>query len=942
MLLGEPGIGKTSLISEVLLRSVERDYGTLSGRAAEFERDMPFAVIAAALEGRVSACKFDQLESIGHEGLALLRTILPSLAPRGHEASHEHRPDERHRLLHALQALLEALATDGPLVLALDDLHWADSASIDLVCRLLHRGISQPSLLLLASRPAQTERRLRTAFEEAERHGHGRRMNLAPLSALDAEQLLAGIADQGLREDLYRQSGGNPLYLEQLAIVSGRGAFVGKEEGHTPDVGVPVAVSAAIRAEVDVLSRTARSLLQGAACVGEPFEPDLAAEAAGIAEEDALVELDALVASDLIRPADSLRRFRFRHPVVLGAVYETTGAGWRLAAHRRVAAALEARGAAVSMRAPHVERSAHVGDLAAVAVLTQAGEETVRNAPGSAAHWFEAALRLLPEDQESLELRLGLLAQRAAALGIAGQIEPSRRALSEFLALSPGQPSGIRLHAVVLAAILDELLGAHDAGRRLLLDELARLPDQAGPEAAELKRELAFTCFFDADWTTMADWARQALDGESEGMVRVGAFVALALAEFGLGNLNAVKRSVSDGAALFDGLADEQVAAHHPGIAIWLGWAEICIECYDDAIRHLDRCVAISRTLGQEHLTVGLLAVQSQALALTGRGEELNAVADSATEAALLSSSNLFLIWAMTVRCQASLQAGDLHEAVRSGERGVGAASAASSPLSGVARVQLASTLLEIGESARCREQLTTDDGHLDLPPFPLYETLCLELLVRAELALGNRKLAEELTLRAEQTAQRIGLQLPLAHARRARAALLLHSDEPLQAASTALSSSRAAERAGAPVEAARAGILAGRALAAAGDRSGAIAQLEAAYDRLVVCGAFRHSDEAARELRKLGRAVSRNGRGSNHDTDPLGLTRREHEVMEGVATGKTNREIAAELFLSVRTVDRHVSRIFGKLDVSSRAAASSQFERARSRARPALSSLDD
>lgn len=688
VLSGEPGIGKTSLITEVLRRSRERGYETLSGRAAEFERDLPFAVIAEALEGHLASLGNDDLELIEHDKLALLATVFPSLAPPSHPETAQARPDERHRLLRALHALLEAPAADRALVLALDDLHWADSASIDLVCRLLHRGTARPSLLLLASRPAQIEPRLRTAFEEAERHGDGRRMDLTPLSAGEAEELLGAIVAPPLREILYRESGGNPLYLEQLAAASERGATVQSAETGAGPTGVPAGVSAAIRAEVDALSPPARTLLQGAASVGEPFEPDLAADAAGMDEEAALAALDELLGSDLLRLADSPRRFRFRHPIVRHAVYDMAGAGWKLTAHARAAAALESRGAPASARAPHVERTARIGDAAAVAVLTKAGQESLPHAPASAARWFEAALRLTAAGEDGLELRLELLAQRAAALSIAGRIEESREAVREFLSLSPKEPSGLRLEAAILAAILDELLGAHEAGRQLLLDELARLPDQARADAAELKRELAFTCFFDADWATMADWARQALVADCQGMVRVGALAALALAEFGLGDPNELKRSVSKAAALFDSLDDDQVAAHHPGIAIWLGWAEVCTERFDDAIRHLDRCILISRTVGQRHLTIGLLFVQGQALALTGRGEELSAVAEAATEAALLSASDLFLSWAMTLRCQASVQTGDLHEAVRSGERGAGAAAAASSPLSGIARVR--------------------------------------------------------------------------------------------------------------------------------------------------------------------------------------------------------------------------------------------------------------
>ena len=547
------------------------------------------------------------------------------------------------------------------------------------------------------------------------------------------------------------------------------------------------------------------------------------------------------------------------------------------------------------------------------------------------ARWFEAALLLIPENERSLGSRLALLAQRAAALGIAGRIEESRDALREVLRLSPKEPSDLRLQAAVLAAILDELLGSHQSARRLLLEELARLPDQDGREAAELKREIAFTCFFDADWAATADWARQSLAAESVGMVRVGTLAALALAELGLGNIEEVRPAVSDAAALFDSLSDEEVAAHHPGIAIWLGWAEVCTERFDDAIRHLDRCIAVSRTVGQQHLTVGFLTVQGQALALAGRGEELIAVAEAATEAALLTTSDLFFSWAMTVRCQASILAGDLYEAVRAGERGAGAAMAASSPLSGIARVQLASALLEIGEPERCRQELTDVEGNATLPPLPLYEAFCFELLARAELALGRRERAAEWVVEAERTAERLGLELARAQAHRARAALLLEQGEFQTAATKALASSEAAEGVGAPVVAVRGRILAGRALAAAGEREDAIGQLEVAHEQLTSGSAFRYADEAARELRKLGRNVARVAGSRREGSDPLGLTRRETEVMELVAGGKTNREIAGELFLSVRTVDGHVSRIFDKLDVKSRAAATSVFERARS-----------
>jgi DNA-binding CsgD family transcriptional regulator/tetratricopeptide (TPR) repeat protein len=931
-LVGEPGIGKTALIGEVLERGRERGYQVLSGRAAEFERDLPFGVFADALEHHDNSLGEGRLGLLAEEDLTLIAAAFPSLGPikAGQRATAQ--PDERHRLLRALGALLELLSDQRPLILALDDLHWADAASTDLVCHLLHRGIPGTTLLVLASRPAQSQLRLMTALEEAERHGLGRRIELTPLSIAEAEALLGEGVNPALHEWLYRESGGIPFYLEQLAGATRRGGVLQGWEEEATQAGVPAAVSVAIRDELERVSVPARTLLQGGAVAGEPFEPDLAADAAGIEEGEALTALDELLDGDLIRSADAPRRFRFRHPIVRRAVYEAAGAGWKLAAHGRVAAALKARGAPAGIRAHHVERSAGMGDAAAVALLTEAGEETASHAPASAARWFDAALRLVPEGGDNLELRLGLLAQRAAALGLAGRVEESRDALGDFLRLSPQQADPLRLQAAVLAAILDELLGNHDLAHRLLSDELARFPDQQGAEAAELKRELAFTRFFGADWARMAEWARQSLAAECDGMVRVGALTAAALADYGLGEIGRVKPSVASAAEVFDRLTDEEVAAHHPGIAIWLAWAEVCTERFDDAIRHLERCIAISRASGQRHLTVGMLTVQGQALALKGQTRELAQIAEGAVEAALLTASDLFLSWALTTRCAANIQAGELHGAVQFGERAVSAGLAASSPLSGLARLQLAHALLEIGEPERGREQLMDAEGEPDLPPFPFYEALFYELLVRAELMLGKPERAHEFATRAERAAQGLGLQVPLAHARRARAMVLLRGGEPQAAAEQALASGKAAEQAGARVEAARSRTLAGRALAAAGRRDAAIAELELAHEELASCSAWRYRDEAARELRKLGRAIPRRARAGPLDTTPPGLTSRELEVMELVAGGKTNREVADELFLSVRTVDRHVSRIFDKLGVSSRAAAASAFERWRSR----------
>ncbi|HXV04830.1 MAG TPA: LuxR C-terminal-related transcriptional regulator, partial [Solirubrobacterales bacterium] len=372
-----------------------------------------------------------------------------------------------------------------------------------------------------------------------------------------------------------------------------------------------------------------------------------------------------------------------------------------------------------------------------------------------------------------------------------------------------------------------------------------------------------------------------------------------------------------------------EIAAHDPGIGLWLGWAEVCAERFGDSTRHLERAIAISRSIGQRHLTVGLLAVQAQALVFQGDGEGLASVAEAVTEAALLTTSDLYRSWASTVRCQASVWNGDLLAALQFGERALSAASTSTTPQTDLARVQLASALLESGEARRCRDLLTfPDDGEPNLPPFPLFEVFGLELLVRSELALGKLDRAADLIERAVGTSQRLGGHLPDAQARRAQALLLFARGDFKVSAKEAAASEESAAEAQSPVEAARSGVVRGTALAAGGDREAAAGVLEAANARLLDCGALRFADEAAQQLRKLGRDVPRHPKGARQGESRLGLTERESEVMERIGSGRTNREIAAELYLSVRTIDRHVSRIFGKLGVSSRAAAVSAYER--------------
>jgi predicted ATPase len=355
-LLGEPGIGKTRLLSELGERGDQRGHVVLSGSASELERELPFGLFVDALDDYVLALEPRRLDALDDDTRAELANVLPSLPDAAGGTAAPQR-DERFRTHRAVRRLLEALAATKPLVLLLDDLHWADSGSIELLGSLLRRPPAAPVLLALALRPRQAPDRLAGALERAGRAGLATTLELAALTVAEARELVGG----AVADDLYEESGGNPFYLQQLARSPLSHGASERPATAVAGVAVPRAVAAALAEELAGLSAADRRALEGAAVAGDPFELELAAVAAQLPEADVPAALDELLRCDLIRSTEVPRRFRFRHPLVRGAVYESAPAGWRLGAHERCAAALAARGAPAVERVHHVERCAREG-----------------------------------------------------------------------------------------------------------------------------------------------------------------------------------------------------------------------------------------------------------------------------------------------------------------------------------------------------------------------------------------------------------------------------------------------------------------------------------------------------------------------------------------------------------------------------------------------------
>ena len=931
-LVGELGIGKTRLLAELAVRAELRGHLVLSGSASELERELPFSVFVDALDEYVEGLEPNLLSTLDDDVQAELAHVLPSLSAlaTGRAVALQH---ERYRSHRAVRALLECLAQTRPLVLVLDDFHWADPGSVELLGALLRRPPAGV-LTAVALRPRQTPERLAAALERAYRAAALTRLELGALTPDEARELLGERVDAAGAAVLYQESGGNPFYLEQLArSPERRGGAASAPEITLTGLEVPPAVAAALSEELALLSAGGRLLLEGAAVAGDPFEPELAAAAAATSEAAAMHGVDELLELDLIRSTDVPRRFRFRHPLVRRAVYENTAGGWRLRAHERCAEVLAAQGVAAAARAHHVERSARQGDVAAVAVLRDAGEAAARLAPESAARWFGAALRLLPETARAQD-RVELLLARAGALAAAGHFTNSHEALQEAIAIVPEQPSMLYTTVATACAGLERQLGRYEQAHARLVRALRVLPEPASVESVELLIELTLNEFYRSRYEAMHQWAERAV-GEAK-MVGDAALMAAALAMPALANAmtgqNEIARSRrAEAAALVDELSDDELSLR-PDAAAWLAAAELYLDLYAEADAHASRALGLARATGRGDPLFRLYAILPRIWHVRAKLAEAAELLDGAIEAGRLLGSPPALAGNLFNRSVIAVAVGDLDIALATAEEGVELTRDLDEGfVPAWAAVRLASVLLETGQPTRAVELLVGRAGGEELTLIPgAWRVYCLELLTRCWLALDRCSEAERAAGLAEIMAADRRLPLATAWADRAAAAVALHAGDTALAIERALASADAAHEVGAPIESALSRTLVGRALAQAGRKDRAVAELQRAAEAFDACGAMRYRDSAERELGKLGHRPHRRTRaGKTEGTSTDSLTERELQVARLVVDRKTNPEIAAELFLSQKTVETHLRNIFRKIDVSTRVELARVVERA-------------
>jgi ATP/maltotriose-dependent transcriptional regulator MalT len=528
---GEPGIGKTCLLAELARRAEQRDCLVLQGRATELERELPFGLVVDAFDAYLESLDPHTYERLVADGLGELGSVFPALRDLGATSADPQTAAERFRAHHAVRELMERLAARQPLVLTLDDLHWSDGASLELVAHLLRRPPDAAILVAASFRTGRAGTALANAIDAAALEGTIEQLVLGPLGS-EAVEKLVDRASPADRARLFRESGGNPFYLLELARSSSTRASDGHAVAAGPD-GVPAPVTAAIAAELAALDPPARAFAQCAAVSGDPFDLDIAVAATGMPEADALGALDELTARDLLRSGDAPRRFRFRHPMVRSAVYSSCSPGVRIVAHERCARALADWGAEVTARAHHVEHSAHRGDTDAVRVLREAGDAVAERAPSSAARWFAAALRILPATVAGSD-RAQLLVALADANAAIGRFEDSHAALLEALALPPDQDPASRVPVISKCAAVEELLGLNRQAHQRLVEALDALPSPDSPDGAALMLDLALASFYRMEYEAMCQRAERALGvarGLGDAALMAAASAMLALGE---------------------------------------------------------------------------------------------------------------------------------------------------------------------------------------------------------------------------------------------------------------------------------------------------------------------------------------------------------------------------------------------------------------------------
>lgn len=914
---GEPGIGKSRLLDELADRTDGGGWLVRRGSAAEFESELPFGPVIDALDPYLTALDPQSVNRLGSETTEVLAEVFPALASRRNKDRGPAIASERFRIHIAIRELLERLSGRAPLALILDDVHWADQASIELIGYLLRRPPQAAIMVAVGNRSGKLDPNLAATI--ATSRGPVAQIQLAPLTLAQTATLI-GVSER-LAEPTFRETGGNPFFALELA-----------RAGLEPGSGgpVPETVSAALSAEAGALSPGTRRFAEAAAVAGDPFDIDLVDLIVGDGCE-ATASIDELASGDLVRPTEVPRRFRFRHSLVRSAIYQSVMPGTRLADHGRAAHALAGMDAPAAEQARHLVLAARPGDSDAARVIGEAAAGAQASAPTLAATWSDAALRIMPSGE--VDFRLAMLTIRAQATAAAGRFEEARASLLQAIDLLEEDQVEQRVSLTSACASMEDLMGQHEVAHSRLTGLLAALEDQGSPQAVEVMLNLARDAFLRNDAESMTQWSERALeavlaDEPVDQHLLVMAKATRAICASFTGPISLARQCADDATAIFDTFDQESLDRTVFGMALLCG-ADLYLERFEETIKHGQIAIESSRRTGQGQNFPMLYPCIGTAGVTNGNFEIARSVLDDAIDSARISNNVQSLAWSLFNRAMLAQAEGDIPMAEQLCSESVELLEDQDDGLiktwAGVLR---GGSIIAAGRLEEGLAVLLDAAGGEGLPEIPgSWRVWFLAIETETLIALGRIEEAEQVCGIAEERSKEFDNEMSASQALRARASLDIALGNPEEAIGHARRAIDLAGAVDAKTEVFDDRIVLAEALRAAGQESEAITELETVREGAIELGAERHRKLAEQKLRALGRRIHRRSGPPAGDTGVESLTGREREVTELVVDRRTNREIAEALFLSQKTVETHLRNIFGKLGVTSRVEVARAFE---------------
>jgi DNA-binding CsgD family transcriptional regulator len=899
---GPAGIGKTVLLGAACGLAAGRGFRVLTARGNDLERQFPLGVVRQLFEDLiVGGAPEARAALLG--GLAAYAEAVFGPGDVGPAALDA--PDRSAAVVHGLYWLTCNLAERRPLLISVDDAHWADLPSLLFLDYLVRRIERLPVVLVVSCRPAESG----LEADLVRRIGAAAEVAVIALRRLTADattglvrSLLGEDASHELCDACYSATGGNPLLVRELAAaVAADGVPRGAEGAAHVRRLVPEAVVRHVLVRLSRLGAMSIGVARAIAVLGPGAELRHVTTTAGLSEAAAADAVDALVSADILAPGP---RLEFTHPLLGEAVYKDLGAGERLRAHARAAKLLAAAAAPPERIAAQLLASEPAGSEWAVQTLrAAAAEATRRGAASAAASYLQRALDEEPRraDRPSLLLELGVAESRSAQPQAATHLaealrltnEPRERArITQQLAglynlLGRFEESAAVLEAALeadgttdpdlrfgLAAEAAVLAITHRVARRRLIPTIrefrARLPVLADqPAAAPLLAVMA------AELTQS--------DGTAE--------EAIAYAD----------RAFADGQLL---------AREGPVPAIGAGaLAEADRPAQAETL--LDAAIAHARARGSIQAVRVDLALR--AFARNRRGRIAEAEADARLALELSAQESYDPVEPLKLAClvDALIEQDRLAEA----EELVPFAELARHDPDSTLRQPLADArarlLLLRGRAHEAREQL---DAQLHWQRAwgcrntGLTSTRALAAL--AARTLGDRENARTLATEELDAARAFGSPRAVGVALRTMALIgSAPQTEYLRQSVETLETSQA------QLELARSLVELGSVLRRGGTRRDAREPLRRGLDLALACGSTLTADRARSELMAAG-ARPRRQRATGRDA----LTPSERRIASMANEGLSNREIAQTLFLSLKTVEMHLGHVYGKLGVHSRA----------------------